>query len=512
MYLTQALHRSVQQTPDAPMTIYDGRVRTFREVAQRVTRFAGALQSVGVQPGDRVGILALNSDNYLELLFGVPWADAVLAPVNTRWGVREIAYSLHDCRSTVLVVDDKFASLVPALREAYPELRTVIHCGEEPTPPGMLAYEEVTTEHSPIEDARRSGDKLAGIFYTGGTTGFPRGVMLSHTNISTSAFGAAACGLFRTGGVYLHVAPMFHLADFIGGNVQSVVGGTHVLLPAFDVEVFLNTVEQQQITGVTLVPAMIQAIVDHPSTATRDLGSVQSVLYGASPISEELLSRAVGMFSAAGFWQAYGMTELAGLATLLQPSDHREGRLKSAGRALPNTEVRVVDGAGSEANPGVIGEVSVRGANVMQGYWRCPEETSSAITAGWLRTGDMGYMDDDGYLYLVDRIKDMIITGGENVYSIEVEDVLSNHPAVRECAVIGLPDDRWGERVHAVVVLHDGASVNPEQLCAHVKSAIAGYKAPRSVEFADRLPRTPTGKVLKRDLRQQAIVSYGSAT
>lgn len=507
MYLTQALHRSVQQTPDAPMTVCQGRVRSFSEVAQRVSRFAGALRSGGVESGDRVAILALNSDNYLELLFAVPWADAVLNPVNTRWGIQEIAYSLEDCQSTVLVVDDKFAPMVPALRDAYPDLRTVIHCGDEPTPPGLLSYEALIADNSPIEDARRSDEELAGLFYTGGTTGFPRGVMLSHSNIATSTLGAAACGLFRAGGVYLHVAPMFHLADFIGANAQSIVGGTHILLPAFDVEVFLDIVEQHRVTGVTLVPAMIQSVVDHPSTATRDISSVQSVLYGASPIAEELLSRAVQTFSGAGFSQAYGMTELAGLATMLQPSDHREGRLKSAGRALPHTEVRVVDGHGAEAERGTVGEVMVCGANLMQGYWNRPEETSLAINDGWMCTGDMGYMDDEGYLYVVDRLKDMIITGGENVYSIEVENALSSHPAVRECAVIGLPDARWGERVHAVVVLHDGASADPEQLRDYVKGTIAGYKAPRSVGFAESLPRTPTGKVLKRDLRQHEMES-----
>lgn len=507
MYLTQGLHRAVQQTPDAPMTICGGRTRSVREVAERVARTAGALRSNGVQPGDRVAILARNSDNYLELLLAVPWADAVVNPVNTRWGVQEIAYSLADCQNSVLIVDDKFAPVVPALREAYPDLRTVIYCGDGPAPNGMLAYEALVAGHPLVPDARRGGDALAGLFYTGGTTGFPRGVMLSHTSVVSSTLGAAACGLFRGDGVYLHVAPMFHLADFIGGSVQTLVGGTHVLVPAFDVEAVLDVIERHRVTGMTLVPAMLQAIVDHPQTKHHDVSSIECILYGASPISEELLVRAVETFPSAGFFQAYGMTELAGLATLLRPADHRAGRFKSAGRPLPHTEVRVIDSGGEEVERGAIGEVEVRGANVMQGYWNCPDQTAAAIVDGWMRTGDVGHMDEDGYLYVVDRMKDMIITGGENVYSIEVENSLSSHPAVRECAVIGLPDDQWGERVHAVVVLHDGAGTSADQLRDYVKESIAGYKAPRSVEFIDALPRTPTGKVLKRELRDRSLDS-----
>ncbi|MFL0278135.1 long-chain-fatty-acid--CoA ligase [Mycobacterium sp. SMC-19] len=505
MYLTQGFHRSVQQTPNAPMTICGTRTRSFREVADRVARLAGALKDQGVQPGDRVAILALNSDNYLESLLAVPWADAVLNPVNTRWGVQEIAYSLADCQSSVLIVDDKFAPIVPALREGYRDLRTVIYCGDGPTPAGMLCYEALAAGYPAVPDVRRGHDALAGLFYTGGTTGFPRGVMLSHGNVVASTLGAAACGLFRAGGVYLHVAPMFHLADFIGGSVQTLLGGTHVVLPAFDVEVVLDVIERHRITGITLVPAMIQAIVDNPETKARDVSSVESILYGASPIAEELLVRAVETFPSAGFTQAYGMTELAGLATLLLPGDHRAGRFKSAGRPLPHTEVRVIDAGAEEAERGAVGEVAVRGGNVMQGYWNCPDQTAAAIVDGWMRTGDVGYMDAGGYLYVVDRMKDMIITGGENVYSIEVENALSAHPAVRDCAVIGLPDDQWGERVHAVVVLHDGAGVAADELRDHVKTSIAGYKAPRSVEFIDALPRTPTGKVLKRELRDSAV-------
>lgn len=502
MYLTQGLHRSLQQTPDTVMTIYGDRIRTFRQVADRVARFAGALKDLGVASGDRVAILSNNSDNYAELLLAVPWADAVLNPVNTRWSVTEIGFSLRDCASTTLVVDDSFAPIVETLQAEYPELRTVIFCGDGDTPDGMHDYETLISQSEAIEDARRSGDALAGLFYTGGTTGFPKGVMLSHANIVTSALGAAASrSLFRSGGTYLHVAPMFHLADFTGGMIQTLVGGTQVMLPSFDAKAVMTTIERHSITGTTFVPAMIQAIVNHPDAGSHDLSSVENILYGASPISESLLTQALAAFAGAGFTQAYGMTELAGLATLLVPEDHVAGRLRSAGRAIPHTEVRILGQDCAEAPRGDVGEIVVRGGHVMQGYWSRPVETADVLVDGWMHTGDLGYMDDSGYIFVVDRSKDMIITGGENVYSVEVENALGSHPGVLECAVIALPDERWGERIHAVVVQRPGYEVEESGLREHVKQQIAGYKAPQSFEFVELLPRTTTGKILKRTLR-----------
>ncbi|MCV7104981.1 MULTISPECIES: long-chain-fatty-acid--CoA ligase [Mycolicibacterium] len=504
MYLTQGFHRSLQRDPDAVMTVHGDRTRTFGEVADRVARLAAAIRRLGVRSHDRVGVLALNSDRYTEAILATAWADAVLTPVNTRWVAGEIAYSLADCECSVLIVDDAFAPLGPALKSLYPGLTTLIHCGDAPCPDGMLSYEGLIAEHEPIADARRSGSALAGLFYTGGTTGFPKGVMLSHANIVTSGLGAAGHGLFRAGGTYLHVAPMFHLADFTGWIVQTLLGGKHVSVPAFNPDTLLDVIEQQQVTGMTLVPAMIQAIVDNPGTAGRDLGCVESILYGGSPIAQGLLKKAMDAFPRAGFTQAYGMTELAGLATFLLPSDHQLGHLESAGRALLHTEVRIQNADGAVLPVGSVGEIAVRGGNIMQGYWNRPDDTAAAIVDGWLRTGDVGRLDDQGYLYIVDRLKDMIVTGGENVYSVEVENALSAHPAVRDCAVIGLPDDRWGERVHAVVVLREQGT-SPDDLRVFVKSAIAGYKTPRTFEFVESLPRTPTGKVLKRDLRSERL-------
>jgi acyl-CoA synthetase (AMP-forming)/AMP-acid ligase II len=501
--LTQSLHRSVQQTPDLPATIFGERVRTYAEQVDRVARLAGAIQGLGARYGERVAILSLNSDRYAELLLAVPWANGVLNPVNVRWSVPEIVYSLEESDTAILFVDDTFAPMVPAIREAHPGLRTVVHTGEEPTPDGMLTYEDLIDGASPVPDARRGGDAIAGLFYTGGTTGFPKGVMISHANLITSALGSqATCPFVVPDGRLLHAAPMFHLADLAAWTAQCMVGGTHVIVPMFEPLSVLRTIQEHGVTNALLVPTMIQMVVDHPDVVDYDLTSVRVVVYGASPITESLLDRAMKTFSQSDFVQAYGMTELAPVATMLTPDDHRAGtRLRSAGRAAAHAEVRIVDPDDNEVPRGTVGEVVVRGGHVMQGYWNKPDESADALRGGWMHTGDGAYMDDDGYIYIVDRIKDMIISGGENVYSAEVENAVAQHAAVAACAVIGVPDDEWGERVHAVVVLKPGATVTPEELREHTKALIAGYKAPRTAEFVEALPVSGAGKVLKRELR-----------
>ncbi|WP_040814776.1 acyl-CoA synthetase [Nocardia concava] len=509
MYLTQGLHRAAQQNPDGPMTICGARRRTNREVLDRVSRLAGALRELGVGAGDRVAMLALNSDRYHEYLLAVPWADAVLNPVNIRWSPAEIAYSLADSDSRVLLVDDVFASLVPALRERFPGLATVIHCGDGPTPDGLLSYEALIEAAESIADARRGGDALAGIFYTGGTTGFPKGVMLSHRNLATSALGGVATGyLMSPGTVFLHAAPMFHLADLAGWLGVVMIGGTHVTIPAFDPVATLTAIQDHKVRSTVLVPVMIQLLADHPRAGEFDLSSVESVMYGASPISEALLERAMRLFPRAGFVQAYGQTEAAPIITLLGPEDHRSGRLRSAGTAVPHSEIRIVDGDGRELGPGEVGEVLTRGGHVMAGYWNKPDETAAALRDGWLHTGDGGYLDERGYLHIVDRIKDMIVSGGENVYSAEVENAIAAHPAVAAVAVIGVPDDNWGERVHAVIVCKPGHSATEDEIRTHTKTLIASYKAPRSVEFVDAMPVSGAGKILKRELREQHWASH----
>ena len=503
MQLTQSLHRNVQQTPNLTATVYRDRVRTYVEHYERVAKLAGAIQGLGVAAGDRVGILSLNSDRYLELLSAIPWAGGVLNPVNIRWSAPEITYSLDESGTTVLFVDDQFAPMVPALQEAQPSLATIVFTGDGERPDGMLDFEELLAAAAPVPDADRGGDDLAGLFYTGGTTGFPKGVMLSHRNMVTSAMGSQATYPFVIpGGTLLHAAPMFHLADLAAWAAQSMVGGTHVVVPMFEPTSVLAAIQEHGVTNALLVPTMIQVLADHPAVPDHDLSSMRVILYGASPITAAVLDRAAKAFPQADFIQAYGMTELAPVATLLTPEGHQDPeKARSAGRATAHSEVRIVDEAGQEVPRGEVGEVVVRGGHVMLGYWNKPEETADALRDGWMHTGDGGRMDDEGYVYIVDRIKDMIISGGENVYSTEVENAIAKHPGVVACAVIGVPDDEWGERVHAVLVMADGAEVTLEELREHTKEHIAGYKAPRSFEVIDALPVSAAGKILKRDLR-----------
>jgi acyl-CoA synthetase (AMP-forming)/AMP-acid ligase II len=362
----------------------------------------------------------------------------------------------------------------------------------------MESHEDLVAGTSPVPDARRGGDDLLGLFYTGGTTGFPKGVMLSHANFLTAVLGMAVGGIGA--GVCLHVAPMSHLADLAMWG-QLIQGGTHVIVPSFDPIVVMAAVESARVTDARLIPTMIQLLVDHPALDAHDLSSLRRVYYGGSPISQGVLDRAMKALPTVELAQAYGMTELAPLATMLRAEDHAGPRLRSAGRAGVICEVRIVDPDDHEVPHGTVGEVVVRGGNVMQGYWNKPEETAAALRGGWMHTGDAGYLDDDGFLFLVDRVKDMIVTGGENVYSAEVENALSSHPAVAACAVIGVPDPDWGERVHAVIVPVPGAAPTAGGLRDHCKTSIAGYKAPRSVELVDSLPLSGAGKVLKRDLR-----------
>ncbi|CAN5422184.1 long-chain fatty acid--CoA ligase [soil metagenome] len=506
MYLTQGLRRAAQQTPNAVASVFQGRERTFAQLIDRVARIAGMLRQLGLQPGDRVGMLALNSDWYLEYYPGVYWAGGAVNPINTRWSAAEIAFSLDDCQTRILIVDDAFAGMVDDLKRRSPSLRTVIHVGDGEPPEGMLGYEALLAQAEPVEDALRGGEDLAGVFYTGGTTGSPKGVMLPPRGLYSNAIGVIAEGAIQRGCIGLHAAPMFHLADGRFMNAMFASGGRHVIVPRCEPIAVLDAIQNNGVTEALLVPTMIQMMVDHPDLGRYRLDHFRNMLYGASPISEGLLDRAMKALPSAGFTQLYGMTELSPMATVLTQEMHREagrakGRHRSGGRAAIGCEVRIVDPLGQEVPRGAVGEVAVRGPGVMLGYWNKPAETAAALRDGWMFTGDGGRMDEDGYVFIVDRIKDMIVTGGENVYSVEVESAVTTHPSVASCAVIGVPDEQWGELVHAFIVKKPGSSLTAQELIDHCKTRIAGYKCPRQVSFIDAMPLSGAGKILKTQLR-----------
>ncbi|MFJ4291878.1 long-chain-fatty-acid--CoA ligase [Cupriavidus sp. NPDC089707] len=512
MYMTQGLHRSMQQRPQQVAIRYEGKEITYAQLGDRVARLAGALRGLGVQDGDRVAMFALNCARYVEYYMAVPWAGAVLNPVNIRWSAAEILYSLEDSGTGVLIVDENFKDVATAVAADCKHLRHVIYAGDGETPPGMLSYEALIADAEPIEDRYRHGGDLAGIFYTGGTTGFPKGVMLSHAGLLSSATNAIMFGLTSKDARVAMVMPLFHLAMFSSINIQMMVGGSIIAVPSFDPGKLLQTISDTRATEMLLAPTMFQMLIDwlerNPDrAASLDLSSLTHLRYGASPMSLTLLQRARAAFPNAGFAQGYGMTEMSPVVTVLGPEHHNEeslanGRMGSVGVPAFTVEIRIVDPEGREVPRGTVGEITVRGPGVMLGYWNKPEATADAIRDGWMHTGDGGYMDEDGFLFLKDRIKDMIISGGENVYSAEVENALASHPDVSQSAVIGVPHERWGEAVHAVIVPKPGTQPTLESIQAHCRTRIAGYKIPRSVELRESLPTSGVGKVLKAELRK----------
>ncbi len=505
MELTQPLHKALQEKPQATALVCGPRRSTFATFADRVARLAAVLQAQGVQPGDRVGMLALNSDRYVEFFYAAWWAGAVVNPVNTRWSAREVAYSLDDCDTRLLLVDGRHAALAAQQPGLSRSLKTLLWFDDGPAPQGMDDAEALMAQAQPVADARRGGADLAAVLYTGGTTGLPKGVMLTHANLYAGQLSANMAATRPVDAVGINIAPLFHVGG-LGLTLQLMLRlCTQILMPAFDEVQILEAIQSERASETFLVPTMVKRLIEHPRFADYDTSSLQLVLYGASPIDDALLLQALTQLPRASFCQLYGMTELSPVVSVLPAGCHQldqpAHRRRSAGRPVPIAEVRIVDGAGHPVPNGTVGEIVARGPMVMTGYWNQPEQTAAALRDGWMHTGDGGRMDDDGFLYIVDRLKDMVVTGGENVYSAEVENAITQLPQVSMCAVVGVPDAQWGERVHAVVVLREGATLSTEDLSAHCRTLIASYKCPRSVAFATELPLSPAGKILKYQLR-----------
>ncbi len=479
---------AARRFPKRPAMIGDGRVLRFADVDERADRWAAVLAARGIERGDRVALLAGNEVEYLELQVGAQRAGVILVPLNFRLAVSELAFITNDAGCRMVVVGPDYAE--PAAALGLPTLAL----GAE--------YEAALAAAEPVETPALDAGAAACILYTSGTTGRPKGAVLSNLALYARA---AAHGIelaITPDDVFVQTLPMFHIASNLSYGF-TFCGAANVMVKAFDPEVVVDTIEREGATRILLVPTTIQRCAEHPGTTRERLGSLRTVLYGASPIAPEVLRNALAVFGCE-FTQFFGMTETSG-CTLLRAADHdperHPERLASAGTETISFEVRVVGPDDRELPPGEVGEIVCRGPAVMTEYWGRPDATAEALRGGWMHTGDLGLRSADGYVYVTDRLKDMVVSGGENVYPREVEDVLFAHPAVAEAAVIGVPDERWGERVHAVVVVRDGATVTDDELLAYCKAHLAGYKCPKTVERLSVLPRNVTGKVLKTELR-----------
>jgi len=497
--------------PDTVMFRVDGRSVTWAEHHGRACAVAGALVAEGVDPGTRVAFLDRNGLAYFEVLFGAALCGAVTVAVNWRLAPPEMAAVIDDARAQVLVVHPEFVPCLGAMGP-LPSVRRIVVLDGSPLETGQarsVGYDDWLTLSGSGDPGHRSapGD-IALQLYTSGTTGLPKGVMLAERNIAAMLDIAAgdAFGI-DDATVSLVAMPLFH----IGGSGWALSGmsrgGTSVLLRDMDPVRLLGLVAAERVTHAFLVPAVLMALLATPGIAEADLTSLDTVFYGASPIAEEVLVRCLEVFRCR-FAQVYGMTETTGAIVRLDHEDHDPGGprghlLRAAGKPLREVELRIVDpDTGSEVGPGVVGEVQTRSPFTMVGYWDKPDETARTIVDGWLRTGDAGYLDEAGYLFLHDRIKDMVVSGGENIYPAEVENVLLAMPSIADAAVIGVPDERWGETVKAVCVAAAGATVDEEAVIAFCREHLAHYKCPTSVDVVAALPRNPSGKVLKRELRE----------
>ena len=483
------LRRALQVAPDRPAVSFEDTELTYAQMWDRCRRLAGGLRALGCERGDRVAVVAQNSHRYLELYQAVPSAGMVLVPLNHRHADRELRYALEDSGAKVLFTTRDISPL-PACVEHVIDADG----GHE----DLLAGAPAAGFPDDVGE-----DDLAGLFYTGGTTGASKGVMLRHRSLVSQAMHLQAVLPFEPETCFLVVAPMFHLAGTLAVLATVWHGGRQVVMRAFDAAGVLDLVERERATVTQVVPSMLAAMTDEQLASPRDVSSLRYLTFGGAPSATETLRRAHRAFPRAELATMYGATETAPLVTAVRHLESLLGtpQARTCGRPLIGVEARIVDP--EDRTPlatGEVGEVAVRGPNVMLGYWNKPEQTDDVLAGGWYHTGDLGRIDEEGYLYLVDRAKDMIVSGGENVYSTEVEEVLYRHEAVLEAAVFGIPDERWGEAVHAVVVPR--SEVSEEELIRHCRAEIAGYKVPKGIELrAEPLPKSGAGKVLKRELR-----------
>lgn len=486
MIYVHSLGRAARYYPQQKALAPGGTGLNFTKLEHRVAEIAAALSKQGFGVGDRLAFLLPNGPEYIELVYACSRLGVIAVPLNTRLSAVEIDRVLADANPHGLVRHS--ALPVPTTPVAWQRV-----LDQEPWEPS----------DDPPPEVHYDPEAILALIYTSGTTGRPKGVMVSHANVMADVHNFNYWMRYTEGGVYLHAAPIFHIADFPAMFAAPAFGACQVTIPKFSPQIFCETVERERVTHTVLVPTMINLLTQFPDLTKFDVSSLEVLAYGGSPMAPEVIRRIRDLLPNLKLVQVYGLSE-TGFLTGLQDQEHTEGRLLSCGRPCPGVDMQVVDESGKQVGNGDHGELVARGANVMRGYWNNREETSLAFRDGLFRTGDIGYQDAAGYFCILDRLKDMIVTGGENVYSGEVEAVIYQHPAIREAAVFGIPDSQWGEIVTACVVLKPGRTLSVDELITHCRRALANYKVPRRIEFFEtELPKSGSGKILKRILRER---------
>jgi len=487
MIYVHSMGRAVRYYPDQPaLTLSDGSRITFSQLHDRVKNLAAALTQAGFVSGDRLALLLPNGPEYIQLVYACSWLGIIVVPINTRLASPEIDHVLADASPRGLIRHSK----LPA-----PSIRVPLDL--------VLDQEHLDGLRGPCHDPCYDPEAILALIYTSGTTGRPKGVMLTHANIWSNVNNFNYWMRYREGGSYLHAAPIFHIADFPAMFAAPAFGVHQAALPSFNAQDFCEAIENERINYTVLVPTMIHLFTEFAENNRSDVSSLEVLAYGGSPMQPELIRRSRRLLPNVKLVQVYGLSE-TGFLTGLQDKDHTDDHLTSCGQPCPGIEIQVTDELGNLVPEGQKGELVARGSNVMRGYWNNEEESTAAFRNGFFRTGDVGYQNVNGYFYILDRQKDMIVTGGENVYCGEVEAVIYNHPAVREVAVFGIPDPKWGELVAACVVLKPRMQLSAEALINHCRQSLANYKVPRHVEFSDTdLPKNGSGKILKTLLRER---------
>jgi long-chain acyl-CoA synthetase len=515
MLLGDLLRKDAKLYPEKEAIIFKNNRLNYKTFHERSIKIANSLISLGVKKGDRVAVLMKNCHQYCELYFAIPQTGAIIVPLNYRLAREELIWIINNAEPNTLFLAEEYIEIIQNIRTQIPSVKNFICIGTSNE--WMMKYEDMLNAPYIEPDIDIHDEDVVSIYYTSGTTGRPKGAMLTHKNLIANCYNINLGNRAKFGDSYIIISPMYHAVSPAHLFARVYMGNMCVVLESWDVKIFLETIEKEKITHIFLVPAMVIFTLGYPEILKYDLSSLRLLIYGGAPLTVNRIKQAKGIFGC-DLLQGFGMTEIGpSEVSILNQEDHildgspeKERRLASVGREAFNAEVKIIDDD-KELPEEEVGEICVRGQHVMKGYWRMPEETKEAFKNGWFHTGDLGKRDAGGYIYVIDRKKDMIISGAENIYSAEVERVISSHPAVSEVAVIGVPDETWGEAIKAVVILKEGKAVTEEEIIEYCKQNLASYKKPKSVDFVKEVPRNELGKILKRELRKSYWKGYGKA-